>query len=131
MAACSDTANKSMDDIQSPPKTPQSAHPKDSKPTDITALAKSVSSSSHAQMNTSCVNLNLQTLSGFTDTEIEENCQPVSNFQLRQFTCSVSENGFGANLDAFNLQTAQLSVYAYRSLKDCHEAVDTRNANGY
>lgn len=132
LAACSETSNELPDDTTNHPKIAQSAQQPDGATTpDITAHATAVNNSPSHQVHTSCANLKLQTLSGFTDTEIEESCQPVSNFKLKPFKCAVSENAFGANLDALKLETNQLSVYAYRSLKDCQHAVETRNANGY
>ncbi len=132
VAACSETSNESPDDVTNPPKIAHSLQQSAGiKTSGTTAPAIAADHSSNLPVNTSCANLNLQTLSGFTDVEPEESCRPVTDFQLKQFKCVVSENAFGANLDAFNLQTAQLSVYAYPSLNACQDAVDTRNANGY
>ena len=132
VAACSETSNESPDDVTNPPKIAHSLQqPAGAKTSGTTAPTPAADHSSSQPVNTSCANLNLQALSGFTDTEPEESCRPVTDFQLKPFKCAVTENAFGANLDALNLQTDQLSIYAYPSLTQCQDAVDTRNANGY
>lgn len=80
-------------------------------------------------LDNSCKHLDLKSLTGFTEGTIEARCQPVKNFHLKQFKCSVSENAFGAELDAIVLETDQQSVFAYASSTDCQHAVEIRNAN--
>ena len=80
-------------------------------------------------LDNSCKHLDLKSLTGFTEGTIEARCQPVKDFHLKQFKCSVSENAFGAELDAIVLETDQQSVFAYSSSTDCQHAVEIRNAN--
>ena len=76
-----------------------------------------------------CEHLDLNSLTGFTEKTVEARCQPVNDFHLKQFKCSVSKNAFGAELDAIVLETDQESVFAYASSTDCQHAVEIRNAN--
>ncbi|TEU25593.1 hypothetical protein [Alkanindiges illinoisensis] len=92
-------------------------------------IAEQVHSNTVSTLNHSCANLDLNTLIGFTEGTVEASCQPVRDFHLKQFKCSVSQNAFGAELDAIVLKTDQLSVFAYASSKDCQHAVEIRNAN--
>ena len=80
-------------------------------------------------LDNSCKHLDLKSLTGFTEGTIEARCQPVRDFNLKQIKCSVSENAFGAELDAIVLETDQQSVFAYSSSTDCQHAVEIRNAN--
>ena len=80
-------------------------------------------------LDNSCKHLDLKSLTGFTEGTIEARCQPVKDFHLKQFKCSVSENAFGAELDAIVLKTDQQAVFAYSSSTDCQHAVEIRNAN--
>ena len=92
-------------------------------------IAEQVHSNTVSILNHSCANLDLNTLIGFTEGTVEASCQPIRDFHLKQFKCSVSQNAFGAELDAIVLKTDQLSVFAYASSKDCQHAVEIRNAN--
>ena len=92
-------------------------------------IAEQVHSNTVSTLNHSCANLDLNTLIGFTEGTVEASCQPIRDFHLKQFKCSVSQNAFGAELDAIVLETDQLSVFAYASSKDCQHAVEIRNAN--
>ncbi|WP_156935821.1 hypothetical protein [Alkanindiges illinoisensis] len=92
-------------------------------------IAEPVHSNTLSTLNNSCERLDLKTLTGFTEGTAEASCQPVRDFHLKQFKCSVSQNAFSAELNAIVLETDQLSVFAYASSKDCQHAVEIRNAN--
>lgn len=91
--------------------------------------AKKAKQAQPSTLDNSCKHLDLKSLTGFTEGTIEARCQPVRDFNLKQIKCSVSENAFGAELDAIVLKTDQQSVFAYASSIDCQHAVEIRNSN--
>ena len=91
--------------------------------------AKKAKQAQPSTLDNSCKHLDLKSLIGFTEGTIEARCQPVRDFNLKQIKCSVSENAFGAELDAIVLKTDQQSVFAYSSSTDCQHAVEIRNSN--
>ena len=97
---------------------------------DSAKTAEQVQPITSSTLDNSCKHLDLKSLIGFTEGTLEARCQPVRDFNLKQIKCSVSENAFGAELDAIVLETDQQSVFAYASSTDCQHAVEIRNANG-
>ena len=110
---------------EAPPSeaTVSSAHQNSAK------TAKQTQPITSSTLDNSCKHLDLKSLTGFTEGTIEARCQPVKDFHLKQFKCSVSENAFVSELDAIVLETDQQSVFAYSSSTDCQHAVEIRNAN--
>ena len=132
LSGCTKTEPKAQADsealsLEAPPSeeaTVSSTHQNSAK------TAEQVQPITSSTLDNSCKHLDLKSLTGFTDDTIEARCQPIKNFHLKQFKCSVSENAFGAELDAIMLETDQQSVFAYASSTDCQHAVKIRNANG-
>ncbi len=126
LSGCTKTDPKAQADSEAPPSEVivPSTHQNSAK------TAEQVQPITSSTLDNSCKHLDLKSLTGFTDDTIEARCQPIKNFHLKQFKCSVSENAFGAELDAIMLETDQQSVFAYASSTDCQHAVEIRNANG-
>ena len=77
-----------------------------------------------------CDQVNLTQWSGFDEATEDAKCQPLKQYQLVSFHCDVSTNAFGLEQDAVLIENKEQRIFAYSTLEQCNQALDTRNSNG-
>ena len=96
-------------------------------------LAESKSSVAQAQTNTqqiNCMGTALNNWYAFDDYIEQPKCKKMEDFQIENFTCSIEDNAFDLGFKAANLTNYnEHRIFAFRTLAQCKEALEIREAN--
>lgn len=56
-------------------------------------------------------------------------CKKMDISKYKGFTCQITENAFGVNTTAYQLEKNNRRVFLYKTISECRDGLDTMNAN--